>query len=293
MAISCEECTADVTYAISQDGITWTPLPEPASGSRLFTSDGQLMAWALASNDNPTQLTTWKWAGGKWQAVDTGAFDQNGCGSIDNRDGPYLFATDDKTIADLDSVNWQPTDNGWICAAGPHIGIAAGHGAFIGIGESALNASDESFWRSDDGLRWEKTQDAPQSMRVVAVKAGFVAVGSDAPRGPVDYLFTSADGNKWNPSPIPFGDVYLEWLASDGNRAVMIEDSDNPGTKAPGAIWVSSPDGSDWTRYQLPPRKGDYATFAAIWGNRLVVSGTSYNGGNSIGDGLVWSADIP
>ena len=31
VAISCEECTADVTYAISQDGITWTPLPEPVT----------------------------------------------------------------------------------------------------------------------------------------------------------------------------------------------------------------------------------------------------------------------
>ena len=264
-----------------------------ASDSRLFTSDGQLMAWALASYDNPTQLTTWKWARGNWQLVDDGLIDRNGCGTIDDRDGFYFFATAGKTIVSAGTTNWQPSSNGWICAAGPHIGIAAGHGAFIGFGGIDVNALDEFFWRSDDGLHWDQTQPALNGTKVVSVDDGFVAIEGGEWNDPVNDILTSAGGHWWDRQPTPFRGTFLEWLVSDGKRAVTIEDADQPGTKAPGAIWVSSPDGSNWTRYQLPPRKGDSADSVAIWGNHLVVSGTGYNGGNAIGDGLVWSADIP
>jgi hypothetical protein len=76
---------------------------------------------------------------------------------------------------------------------------------------------------------------------------------------------------------------------------LVIEDdySTIPGETAPGAVCVSSADGSTWTRYQLPPRDGDFADSAALIGNELVVTGSSYNGGDTQGNGIIWSTQIP
>ena len=82
---------------------------------------------------------------------------------------------------------------------------------------------------------------------------------------------------------------------SNGNRALVIETdySTVPGEVEPGAVWISSTDGSTWTRYQLPARDGDDAQSAALIGDTLVVTGSSYNNGDSDGSGVIWSAQIP
>ena len=280
----------DFGYFLSQDGVSWSALALPAPNASFFTSDGDLMAGAMTGS---FELTTWKWNSGAWDVSDKGEFDRSACGDIDDRDGMHFVATEGKTVATVGSVNWVPAESGWSCTYGPHIAIRAGHGVFVGTGETDVNSADESFWQSDDGLQWSKTQEALNSMQVAAVAGGFVAVGGGEWNEPLSNVYTSSDGRSWTQRQTPFGGVFLEWLNSDGTRAVTIEEADQPGTKAPGAAWVSSPDGVDWTRYQLPPRQGDSADLVAIWGNRLVVSGTSYNGGNSIGDGLVWSRNIP
>jgi hypothetical protein len=160
-----------LTYVISHEGINWSPLPLPAPGVHLFTSDGQLMAGALS--DDSSVLTTWRFANGDWDVVDSGAFDRSACGDIDDRDGLYFFATQDKTLATVGQVNWRSIADGWSCLRGPHIAIAPGHGLFVGTGESDLDAPDASFWRSDDGLEWTKVQPVSNGPRAVAVGDGF------------------------------------------------------------------------------------------------------------------------
>jgi hypothetical protein len=91
----------------------------------------------------------------------------------------------------------------------------------------------------------------------------------------VNEIWNSADADSWIQHPTPFDSTVLDRLVSDGQRAVTIEVADQPGTKAPGAVWVSPKDGAEWTRYQLPPGKGDFAISVAIWRDRVVVAGHS------------------
>ncbi len=182
----------------------------------------------------------------------------------------------------------------WKCIGPtPHIAITYGHGVFVGAGAADPTSTNDHFWWSSDGVTWQQVIKAPFNTDITAVADGFVAIGGSEHFSPPTDVLTSPDGESWTAQNNPFAHVEVDQLSSDGNRAVVIEDADNPDTRDPGAIWVSSTDGTTWTRYQLPVRDGDYADSVAILGNRIVVTGSSYNNGNSDGSGVIWTAEIP
>jgi hypothetical protein len=96
----------------------------------------------------------------------------------------------------------------------------------------------------------------------------------------------------WHEQPYPFGDADLYLVGSDGDRAVALQDerSTDPNEAGPGAICVSSSNGTTWSRYQVPPRAGDEAVGVALLGDVIVVTG--FSTGNSTVDAVVWSAHL-
>ena len=113
----------------------------------------------------------------------------------------------------------------------------------------------------------------------------FVAVTSFW--GAHNALYTSADGKDWTSQPNPFGDPNLFYLSSDGTRAVAVEEYEGPAGGSSGGVWVSSPDGTAWARYQLPLHDYDQVSWPAILGDHLVVTGA-----NGAGTSVLWTTDL-
>jgi hypothetical protein len=140
-------------------------------------------------------------------------------------------------------------------------------------------------------VHWSLSRKVPADVDVAAVDRGFFALTEGYPMNAADGLFfTSADGKAWIERAYPFGSHVVEGLVSDGKRAAAVEEGDRMvGTSAPGALWISSPDGTAWTSYQLPKGDGDEVDGeVALMGNTVVVTGDAGDGGT-----VMWVAQIP
>jgi len=293
--------TAEVLLS-STDGITWMELgtvaTEPDAAGGFYEDERGLFATGSRQIGDVTEPGVWRSLdrGLNWDFITDPSFTTGRCvGDY----GGYVggIVSDGADLVAIGTGIWHSTDGvTWNCIAPtPRIGISYGHDMFVGTGSNDPSSLADWFWYSTDGVKWQKTHNAPIDTDVVSVGAGFVAVGGGDKYSPPTQLLTSSDGQSWTQQPYPFGDADIQLTASDGNRAIVIEHdySGNPGEAEPGAIWVSSSDGASWTRYQLPPRNGDDAESVALLGNEIVVTGSSYNGGNSDGAGVIWVAQIP
>ena len=301
--IGSDECARAEVLLASDDGLAWTELgtvvTEPDGAGQFYQDQIQLLAPGSREVDKTIQTGLWRSIDGglNWDFVTDPSFTSN-CAGKEVGD-IYQIVSDGSQLIGIGSAIWHSSDGvSWQCmGTTPRYGIAYGHGTFVGAGSTDPYSLAEWFWHSNDGLTWTKVQRSPFNPEMpVAVAAGFVTLaGAEGPAGPPTSLLTSADGLSWQQQMYPFGAADIDRLASDGTRAVVIEHGDSyvDGQVAPGAIWVSSTDGVNWTRYQLPPRTGDDAESVAILGDRIVVTGSSYNNGNSDGAGIIWSAQIP
>jgi hypothetical protein len=293
--------TSDVLMS-STDGATWTELGTvggtPGDDASNFYED--VRGWFASGShgyDNPVP--------GVWHSVDNGLnwdFNPNPwpnpgqCTSTYGPDLGQIYADGADLIA-IGSGIWRSSDGlAWTCVGPiPRIVITYAHGTYVGEGSGSVDSAADTFWQSDNGIDWHKTQKAPLNTSLVPVAEGFVGIGGGDRYAPPTSLLTSTDGRSWMQQPYPFGTADVELVPFNGDRALVIETdySTIPGEIEPGAVWVSSTDGTTWTRYELPPRDGDNAQSAALIGNELVVTGSSYNNGNSDGSGVIWSTQVP
>jgi hypothetical protein len=294
--------TAQVVFS-SADGVAWNELGtvaiEPDGVGTVYEFQNQLLASGSRGEDTSAESGIWRSVDGglNWDFIADPVLPAGSCAGDS-------VAYVDRIVSiggDLIGVGlgrvWHSNDGvSWDCVGltPARIQIDYANGVFVGEGETDPAAADW-FWRSGDGIDWQKTQKAPLNTQIVSVADGFVALGGGDKYLPPTDLLTSPDGASWTKRPYPFGDADVRLAESEGDRALVIENdySSIAGEVEPGAIWISSNDGATWTRYQLPPRNGDYADSAAILGNRIVATGSSYNGGNSDGSGVIWTAEFP
>jgi len=178
----------------------------------------------------------------------------------------------------------------WKClGSSPNLNIVGGHDVLIGAATD--RKSDPSLWISSDGAEWTKTQSLAAGVEVAPVATGFVAV--PVWQGALNAVYTSADGLRWTGQPNPFRQTPMAQIASDGTRAVLLEEFEGPGGQSPGGVWVSSGDGASWTRYQLPILEGERPYSAAILGSHVVVSGQYDPPDQSPSEQVLWTADLP
>ena len=182
---------------------------------------------------------------------------------------------------------WSTTDgNSWTCVGSlPSLNINGGHNVLLGTTMSGTGVQRGAIWLSSDAVHWNEAKTVRYRVDVTRVASGFVAVTSFW--GIHNALYTSADGNSWTSQPNPFGDPNLFLLSSDGISAVEVEEYEGPGGGSPGGVWVSNPEGTTWTRYQLPVQDFDQVSWPAILGTHLVVAGQ-----NGAGDSILWTRDI-
>lgn len=303
MLLGTTDCARSEVLLASADGLTWTELgtvvTEGDGGAGLFYQDqNEIVAFGSRRDGQTSQEGQWRSVDGglNWDFVSDPSLTSGPCAG-ENAAGINQIYSDGSHLIGIGSGIWHSTDGiTWDCiASGPPLAATYGHGTFIGVGSKDPSASPEWFWVSDDGINWRKVQDAPFSTDTPLVVAdGFVTLAGAEGYGPPNKLLTSSDGQSWTQQPYPFGDAEVELAASDGIRAVVIEDdySSTGGADEPGAIWVSSSDGVSWTRYQLPRRIGDSADSASILRDRVVVTGLTSTG-NTDDDAVLWSAQIP
>jgi hypothetical protein len=133
-------------------------------------------------------------------------------------------------------------------------GVAIGPLGMLAFGGVCCGIEERALWRSADGLNWTRVplgagfnQRVGTMLRVVGLKTGWVAVGS---QGDQAVIWTSLDGSDWQPvdpavAGLGKGSVSDVALTADGLVAVGTVD-DAAGTHD-GAIWISK-DGVQWTR---------------------------------------------
>ena len=300
--LGSDDCARSQVLLSSEDGLSWTELgtvvTEPDGAGQFYQDGSLILAMGSRGTDEDAQHGIWRSTDGglNWSFVVNPPVASPDCGSDDGVD-VYQIVSDGSQLIGIGTGIWHSSDGlTWTCAGSPpsHIGIIYGNGIFVGIGSTSSASLPDWFWRSADGTNWTKIERAPLNTTMVPVGGGFVAIGGADGYSAPTRLLTSADGLSWHDQPYPFGEAGLSLEASDGNRAVAIEDgySSTGGENEPGAVWVSSPDGVTWTRYRLPPRAGDQADSAAILGNRVVVTGCM-NTGDGNDCAVLWSAQIP
>ena len=165
IGIWCDDCSKDQHLQLSPDGLVWTDIPQPIEGQtgELYTSDGDLMAGVVT---DPTvgqvhDVSLWTWADGRWSKSHDGTIDTRDCANDGRSIGPF-WSTGDTTIANGTNAAWSATEDGWKCTGDqPNIFIAASAGVFVGAGARVSSDLDEWFWRSTDGVGWQRLQAAP------------------------------------------------------------------------------------------------------------------------------------
>jgi hypothetical protein len=277
----------------SADGVNWS-LIGTAPG-RVYDDARGLFAFGSGQTVQGSKAElSWSANGSGWKSLtDQPAFASGPCVSTGNPISG-IYPIGNSLVAVGSAAAWSSLDGQtWQCLGRiPDVRINGGHDVLVGSGGTDPQSANY-LWLSRDGATWQPTTETTDFMNPAPVASGFVAVGQsffDAPA----YLLTSPDGEQWNPQPVTFGSEILNEsapLASDGSRAVVVEDAPDSTAESPGDVWVSSTDGSTWSRYPLPRRRSDYAISAAILGNQVVVIGEDQ--GQNTPDGLIWTATIP
>ena len=295
-------CGQSEVLLSSSDGSGWTELgtvatyPDGGVTGPFYRDQTQILAPGSSGPEDSVETGIWRSIDGglNWDFITDPVFNAGKC--VGDRGGVVGEIVSDGTqLIAFGTGIWESV-NGltWECLSpAPRFVIKYGHSVFVGTGATDSSSLPDWFWLSNDGVSWQQIQKAPINSSITPVAAGFVALGGGERFSPPNEVLTSADGHTWADQLYPFGDRDMGQLASDGNRAALLEGSDLSGTPDPGAVWVSSTDGTTWTRYQLPVRDGDSADSVAILGDRVVVTGSSYNNGNSDGSGVIWSAQLP
>ena len=234
----------------SPDGLNWSILGSAPGG--VYDDSRGLFAFGSVHTTQGSIAELWWSAGGSSWNLLSGqpAFTSGPCAAAGNPiSGIYPIGNSLVAVgsaAAYSSVDGQT----WQCLGPiPDVRINGGHDVLVGSGGTDPQSANY-LWLSRDGATWQPTTETTDFMNPAPVASGFVAVGQsffDAPA----YLLTSPDGEQWNPQPVTFGSEILNEsapLASDGSRAVVVEDAPDSTAESPGDVWVSSTDGSTWTR---------------------------------------------
>ena len=251
-------------------------------GQIFETASGGFLTGGVDEATNPRTVGVWASdTGSSWHLTTSDLGLSSGQCEGPSQPGIQTIYETPSGLVGFGSGVWRSQDGiSWQCV-GPSndFEIAYNSGVFVGAGSAEPGSDAGRMWSSTDGVSWTQTQRVPGYVTPVPVADGFVAL-TEEPRGfdPI-FLWTSPDGETWHQEPNPFGKATLWPLESNGSRAAVIEeDSESGDWQSPGAVWVSSGDGSHWARYQLPPRDTDFASSPAVAGNLLVVSGYRNNG---------------
>ena len=298
------DCPTSNILMASRDGVHWSILGDlPGSDATRRTSistiqedERGLFLGGLTVSGTTTQVGLWWSADGTdWKSLtDQPAFTSSACDRSADSIGAF-YPIGDSLIA-VGSAAWRSIDGQtWQCLGPvPDLRVTGGHDLLVGAGGTDPTSADNFLWLSRDGVSWQQTTETPDFMTPTPVADGFVALGQSFQAAPTA-LLTSADGETWTQQPVPFGTEILNEngrLESDGTRTVVVEDAPQATAESPGDVWVSSTDGSTWTRYPLPRHPSDYAQFSAVLGDRVVVAGDQ-EPGSAYGDELIWTATIP
>lgn len=244
---------------LSEDGETWTQVPESMFGS------GVAMLTGVA--DNGSRLVTVGIMGG----------------ALPNM-SPHGRAA--VWISDDDGGSWTrvPDDESVFGGEGQHLmwSVIATDSGFVAAGDD--------LWTSPDGLAWNRVGPMEQVRRVVRGADGYLAVGLTSH---TTAMWTSADGLSWTPvavAALPVAATERAWSAAIDavagpagvvavGQAQTTNDSVND---SDGAVWMAGEHG-EWSRVQ-----GDSDVFlsarhqeirgVALVGDRLVAVGTQRPG---------------
>ena len=297
-------CVSSDWYLLtSPDGILWSVLGqlpgEPNDISTVFDSDfGYFAGGTIGQGGGIGPAGIWRSTdGANWSLADEDTPQPGVCASA-KRDEIMEFYSTDKGLVASGTASWLSNDGKhWRCVTDQLLfNVVGGDNEFVGAGEDGTLPGDpeaifQTLWNSNDGVHWSLSRKVPADVDVAAVDRGFFALTEGYPMNAADGLFfTSADGKAWIERAYPFGSHVVEGLVSDGKRAAAVEEGDRMvGTSAPGALWISSPDGTAWTSYQLPKGDGDEVDGeVALMGNTVVVTGDAGDGGT-----VMWVAQIP
>jgi hypothetical protein len=293
---NCPPDSGDPYLLESPDALHWNlirPLPngpgETISGV-FETTLGLFGVGAIGDDDQTARPALWRSAdGGEWQLIsDDPVFDLGACGAAQYGTIQNVYETDSGVIAQ-GSGDWLSSDGThWQCIDPLPSTVVPFRGAFAGLDS---NDGVYQLWLSADGINWGKTStiDAQISLDLLPVAEGLVAVPGGDPRlGTYQSVYTSTNGIDWHDAGHPFKPAYVWDVTSDGTRATAVDQSDP-------AIWLSSPDGADWTRYIVPSREGDGSgvddlNSVAQLGGTVVV--TAYGLGTNNGPAL-YVAQLP
>ena len=293
VAQAAGHCSSVWTLLQSTDGLNWTrlaTLPCDAAPYAFYQGPTGLLAGGTHEVNGTNSTGLWLLQGdSSWVDLTAqSAFTKSPCSDSPEVSG---FGSIGGSIVAFGSgyepAVWSTTDaSSWTCVGSlPSLNIVAGHNVLLGTTRSGTGVQRGAIWQSSDGVDWSRTKSVPYRVDVAPVASGFVAVTSFW--GAHNALYTSADGKDWTSQPNPFGDPNLFYLSSDGTRAVAVEEYEGPAGGSSGGVWVSSPDGTAWARYQLPLHDYDQVSWPAILGDHLVVTGA-----DGAGASVLWTTDL-
>jgi hypothetical protein len=174
-------------------------------------------------------------------------------------------------------VAWSRTP----LAGVPLLSVVAGDGSRVVAGEvlSAPELGDGrlGFWHSADGTNWVQagTFLNAGASDMVALPAGFVAVGDEAPPGEAHKLipaaWSSLDGAQWIPMGTPVGEGILAAVTTW--RGVPIAVGWTFSQPQQGIVWASR-DGVSWETIAGVPLEAARLIDLTVRDDRLVIVGT-------------------
>lgn len=286
----CSDGNRRFVVAQSSDGTTWTLVAQldmsQADGATSVTFlRGDRFGWLAGAGHDYTGPGAGLWRssdGSNWESLGgQPAFRPSECGTASSTVTFNLLRTVESGVVANGTIHcgesvieaaWRSADGGhWdrLNDPLPVTSFIHAHGTWVG-------SSGGAIWRSQDGLQWVQTTETEYPVSIAAVESGFVALGSN-PLVPNHLILTSPDGVAWsrNEDALLTHNVF-GGLSSDGRRGVALE------SESDDAVWITSPNGAQWTRYRTPGESFPFA--AAILGDRVVVIGLG---------GIFWRADIP